>query len=93
MLHYNKRKYMWRETAVDVGEGGGEGGGWRKRQGGIEHNIDSQQIYYYYDGVAIFRISFDLYMKHREFCRIWNHDIFLITRVSLSVWKWPLKRC
>ena len=85
MLHFNKRKYMWRETAVDVGEGGGEGGGWRKRQGGIEHNIDSQQIYYYYDGVAIFRISFDLYMKHREFCRIWSHDIFLITRVSLSV--------
>ena len=91
MLHYNKQEYMWRETAVDVGEGGGEGGGWQKRQGGI--NIDSQQIYYYYDGVAIFRISFDLYMIHREFCRIWNHDIFLITRVSLSVWKWPLKRC
>ena len=79
MLHYNKQKYMWRETAVDVGEGGGEGGGWQKRQGGI--NIDSQQIYYYYDGVAIFWISFDLYMIHREFCRIWNHDIFLITRV------------
>lgn len=70
MLHYNKQEYMWRETAVDVGEGGGEGGGWQKRQGGI--NIDSQQIYYYYDydGVAIFRISFDLYMIHREFCRI-----------------------
>ena len=91
MLHYSKQKYMWRETAVDVGEGGGEGGGWQKRQGGI--NIDSQQIYYYYDGVAISRIGFDLYMIHREFCRIWNHDIFLITRVSLSVWKWPLKRC
>ena len=83
MLHYNKQKYMWRETVVDVGEGGGEGGGWQKRQGGI--NIDSQQIYYYFDGVAIFRISFDLYMTHREFCRIWNLDIFLITRVSLSV--------